>query len=283
MVGHRDVRYCDDVVSENTMCSSRNTLARTVFIGASNSNITTNRLSSEIYPRIQDMLNWTSGEYSSSKEWDALNEVIAGDISRLNLPNTESNYQGGKKGPSPSSSEMVSCSHKAIYLNMAALVERIIKSSATLLNSREITALAHMLNVVDSQEAQELREVVKSKAILDESLERELSTIMLMLARCSSLAWASKGQCPPSVETVVVTSKYPRPVNSEETGDAVHVYVAVDDVIISEDVDLESQDDGFRGTSGPASPSTGRHVESFDWKREVLDTLVLNLHSNVRC
>lgn len=67
--GKRDVVFCRDVQRNGTLCDGSNSLARTMFIGAQNCNTTTNRLSREVYVRIQDLLNWTSGRYATNEGW----------------------------------------------------------------------------------------------------------------------------------------------------------------------------------------------------------------------
>lgn len=115
--------------------------------------------------------------------------------------------------------------------------------------------------------------MVRSKAILDASLERELPSVMLTLARCSSSAWDDDQQCPPCRETVGVTSKYPRPVNSDlRESDAVADFVVRD---------AEREGEGHETYQREGAGE--RRADRFDSKRDVLDTLVLNLYSNVRC
>lgn len=76
VAGHRNVLYCRDAIAKGTLCSNSNPLARTVFVGASNRNVTTNRLSSELYSKLQDFLSWTSGKSGVDEGWDRLDGYV---------------------------------------------------------------------------------------------------------------------------------------------------------------------------------------------------------------
>lgn len=237
VAGHREVQYCKDVTHNGTLCGNNIQFQRTVFIGARNENITTRRLSSEVYRNLHDLISWRSGTFAVDSGWERLHEIVSG----LNH-GVESlvDIDEERRGPARSESQTISCSHQLIYQRIATLVQSILQSS-TILDQREITALANMLDALDESAMDDIKKVVTSKAVLNSFIGKELSAIMRMLAECSSSVWRSDRLYSPCAETIVVTSKYPRPVNT-----------------IS------------KSKSGP---------KTFNTKYEVLDTLVLNLFS----
>lgn len=262
--GHREVLYCHDVRTNGTLCDSRDELARTMFISAKNTNMSTNRLISEVYLRLQDLLNWTSGGSSSNNGWDRLHQILdAENIDALDVGG-EYSLLYDANSDIPSSSDTLSCSQRMIYVKLSSLIQVILQSSSSILTQREATALSNVLDVMDEDGERELGEVFRSKGLLGSSLEMDLIALMKMLAGCSSLAWRSETTCAPCSESVVISSRYPR---------------------IREISPRKIYKVGSDQTSLRRSRSRGDDGKEYTkiYTVPVLDTLVLNLRSAGAC
>lgn len=266
LVGKRQVMYCHDIDQNGTLCDSDSKLARTMFISSSNHNISTNRLSSEVYSSLTDFLNWSSGKFPRNEGWDRLHEVV--ELLDDFFPDSSGVRSELLGADSLSSSDSIICSQKLVYSSMSSLIHRIVETSSNILSPKDIAALAGMLDADDTEDSHDLQTVVKAKTMLSSGIETDLSMLMKMLAECSSTVWKKKNTAVPCRQTVVICSKHPRPVKFSDSSDLPMM-------------------EGPRKRQGSrrhkAQEKDGKDQHDYHGMYDVLDTLVLNLESNATC
>ncbi len=126
-----------------------------------------------------------------------------------------------------------------------------------------------MFHTLSIQDNQDLIRVCKDNGIIDINVELVLADLMGDIARCTSTAWDNETKCLPCNETIVITSKYPKLLESAR--------VALNDLkdgrggVHSEGMDSRPSK-SFTNSKKPTS-ATG----------SILDTLVLNLVSKESC